>query len=336
MFIAHGPSSQVASPRLRWAKGHVTPRKTEIAGAFIPSKYSAIRGRCGFSSFVHDDVSATAAAAASTGDVAAGHSHANPASPAAPSPRDSLPSGRGELENRPAFRCRASLPPAPKQAGAFQRFRYSVDPFELAEDQKRNELRQKRTKTLAGAFAAGGNARDGKRGLKRRMPELRKQLTLALRADWSPFLKIAVDERGVLLALFASEGVTQERKADLHAYMNRLLTTHPTSTEFGLNRDPSRWGAMLVPPLHGPGGNATVAPAQALEAAPGGTSGAAPAAPPIVYAFRPPWVPNDLMLAHRLLEQQTLGANVAAGGSHRAPSQPSQGGLSSRRASETQ
>lgn len=207
------------------------------------------------------------------------------------------------VEERPAFVSRASLPPAPKQAGAFQRFRYSIDPFEAAEDHKRNELKKDRSKTIGGAFSAGGNARDGKRALKRRMPELRKQLTLALRADWNSFQRIVVDERGVLLALFASDNLSQERKRDLHAYMNRFLTTHPTSAEFALNRDPSRWGAALAASAN--------APSQPAEVVAGVLVAPASAAPPIAYAFRPPWVPNDLLLAHRLLEQQSLGATSA-------------------------
>lgn len=189
--------------------------------------------------------------------------------------------------------CARAVPPAPKQAGAFQRFRYSLDPYEAQEDTKRQE-RQERQKTLAGAFSAGGNARDGKRLLKQRMPELRNQLLRTLRADWPSFRRVSIDERGCLLAVFAAEKLSAERRSDLHAYMNRLLNTHAAAAEFGLNRDPSRWGAVPAPSSSGsPDGGASSAPS------------------PLVYAFRPPWVPNDLLRAQALLEQPLSTAPTA-------------------------
>ena len=133
-----------------------------------------------------------------------------------------------------------------------------------------DELRQDRVKTIGGAFSAGGNARDGKRALKIRAPELKTQLLKTLRADWPSFMKISLDERGVLLASFAADRLSHERRADLHNYMNRLLNTHPVAAEFGLNRDPARWGVVLAGAQHGPDNLA-----------------------PLVYALRPPWVPND-------------------------------------------
>lgn len=63
--------------------------------------------------------------------------------------------------------------------------------------------------------------------------------------------------------------------------MNRLLSTHPATTEFGVCRDPSRWGAVL---------------ASREERR------VALAAEDVVYAMRPPWVPNDVLTAHRTLE----------------------------------
>ena len=76
--------------------------------------------------------------------------------------------------------------------------------------------------------------------------------------------------------------------------MNRLLKTHPAAAEFGLNRDPIRWG---------------VASTSASPAIPGSSEpSAAGFIPPIVYALRPPWVANDILrAAHKLLEQPIAG-----------------------------
>ena len=259
----------------------VSPRPIKVAGAVIPHKYSALNGR-GFSRFLYDSGSAGQQQQ---------QQQAHGQLTTRPSPRNSAASPRQltGLEDRQVFK-HCSLPPAPKQAGAFQRFRYSPNPFEDMEDHKRQEMRQERAKTLAGAFAAGGNARDGKRSLKRRAPELKAAIQRTLRADWPSFVKVAIDERGVLLACFAVERLSSERRTDLHAYMNRLLNTHPASAEFGLNREPTRWGVVPTGPQYNPESN--------------------PA--PVMYALRPPWVPNDLLNAHRLLEQPLAGAAAAS------------------------
>lgn len=95
---------------------------------------------------------------------------------------------------------------------------------------------------------------------------------------------MAVDGRGCLLACFEAQRINADRRADLHvchepahrvskehmrararsaplslsgritrwqAYMNRLMNTHPAAIEFGLNRDPARWGKfMLITRVH--------------------------------------------------------------------------------------
>ena len=144
------------------------------------------------------------------------------------------------------------------------------------------------------------------------MPELRTQLVRTLRADWPSFRKVSIDERGCLLAVFAAEKLSTERRSDLHAYMNRLLNTHPAAAEFGLNRDPSRWGVLTAP--------ASIVSSSAVSAAEGGASPVAPS--PLVYGLRPPWVPNDLLRARALLEQPLPQTGAAAesggGGGHGA------------------
>ena len=114
-----------------------------------------------------------------------------------------------------------------------------------------------------------------------------------LRADWPQFVKLVLDERGVLLACFAAERLSAERRADLHEYMNRLLHTHPAAAEFGVSRDPGRWGCLLPAP----------APAD----------GAPPAPAPLVYARRPPWVPNDVLGSHKALEHNKALLSAQAG-----------------------
>ena len=170
----------------------------------------------------------------------------------------------------------------------------------------------------------------------------------------------------MLLALFEGDRLDDERRYDLHTYMNRLLSAHPAAIEFGLQRDPTRWGAPYSPPI-APSADAAAAAAAAAHAdeacapapadadadavdphssasasllvyagarlererapqagphpdpatdarAPCVTSRRRPApsvAPSVApgchqprYAIRPPWVRNDLLLAHRLIAQR--------------------------------
>jgi hypothetical protein len=268
-----GPVPTRSSPRER----RVSPRRPiAIAGAVVPGRYSSMSGAFSRFTYEADDYEAVERQRQGKSAVRMSRSVASE-SDAAPSPR-------------PLFK-HCALPPAPKAAGAFQRFRYSIDPFEIKEDHKREELRQGAGKMLAGAFVAGGNARNEKRSLKRRSPELRAQITHALRADWPSFLRVSADERGTLLAAFAAERLSAERRRDLHDYMNRLMLTHPLAAEFALNRDPTCWGV-------------------ARTGEQGSTAGVAV----VLYALRPPWVPPDLLTAHKLLQKPAQSPLLAIGG----------------------
>lgn len=194
---ADAPGSPVRSPR-------VSPRALAIQGAVVAEKYSALEGR-GFSRFVYESEPVERRRQ--------------------PSPRQQQPVGGG----RAGFK-HCALPPAPKQAGTFQRFRYSIDPFEEMEARRRAEVHRERSKTLNGAFSAGGNARDPKRALKLRLPELRAQLVKTLRADLPSFVRVVLDERGVLLCLFAAERLNAERRTDLHVSVRAAATAASLTT----------------------------------------------------------------------------------------------------------
>ena len=165
---------------------------------------------------------------------------------------------------------------APKQAGSFQRFRYSVNPFEDVQDHHFEEEQRQRALVRAGDFRPGGKGRraDCFR-LKLRAPELKAELLASLKNDWPSFTTLKTDARGIILACFEAERVSPDRRRDLHAYMNRLLTTHPACNTYGLMREPTRWGLVVdvEPPKPEPWMNTEP--------------------PPLVYAFRPPWVDND-------------------------------------------
>jgi len=152
MWLA-GPAG-ITSPR---NSPRITPRPTQVNGANIPSKYSSLRGR-GFSCFEYFEQKPGSSPRA-TGSPRRELVLMNDGS--------SLHGGSGMLSDRPIFK-HSALPPAPQQAGSFQRFRYATDPYERNEDHKRHELRETKTKTIAGSFMAGGNARDERRMLKRR------------------------------------------------------------------------------------------------------------------------------------------------------------------------
>lgn len=79
----------------------------------------------------------------------------------------------------------------------------------------------------------------------------------------------------MIVARFQAEKLSDARRADLHAYMNRLLIKHPAANEYGLNRDPTRWGIVKEEPPPNPS--------------------------LLIYVLRPPWVANDLVSSHRML-----------------------------------
>ena len=234
------------------------PSAWVAVGTRLPSTpFSAMKGR-GFSAFTYEPSEREALPPKLT---YSGGRKARPQSAAA---------------EKPIFMCRA-LPMAPRQAGAFQRFRYSVNPFEAFQDITFQEEQRQRSLIRAGSFRPGGK---GKRAdsfrLKLRAPELKADLQARLKKDWPSFIAIRTDERGIILACFAAERLDHERRRDLRTYMNRLLTTHPACTEYCLMKEPTRWGVVLDddpdPPQQ-----------QLLYVEP----------PRLLYAFRPPWVDND-------------------------------------------
>jgi hypothetical protein len=292
-----GNSVVLVSPRKK-----VSPRALPIRGARIPNKNGPLSGR-GFTTFAYS---------------IEGQSDPYELSERARRPgscRDSKPTGMEPLSPRPVFK-HAALPQAPGQAGSFQRFRYSIDPFERRDEAKQADAMQGASKTIAGSFLAGGNARNEKRSLSRRQPELREQLKRSLRNDWPSFIGIQLDDRGHLILHFDAERLDVARRADLHTYMNRLLQTHPASIEFALQKDPTRWGVLE----------------SALQPRPPADAAAAQSEPRgerLIYTFRPPWVPNDLLLTHRLgpprpsqLAQLAMASMPQSGQSHSDDSSP--------------
>ena len=270
MWLQSDAGNSRVSPR------RVSPRAQPIKGAQVAGRYSALAGR-GFSSFSYS--------VDGQSDPYEASERARRAS-SVRAPKQTL---SPRLSARPPFK-HTALPPAPKQAGTFQRFRYSIDPFE-PRDEHKQPLSGRASGAMSGLFIAGGNARDEKRSLRRRMPELREQLKRSLRSDWPSFAGLQLDERGVIIVLFDAAQLDSERRVNLHEYMNRLLATHPAASEFILQKDPTRWGTP----------DELADDAEALAAT-------LPDEPirsrRLVYALRPPWVANDLLLAHRLAGQR--------------------------------
>lgn len=155
-----------------------------ISGATVPSKYSP---RGGFSNFTHMEHGPFHLHEKAT----RAHRH----SPATSTHAEDSPRAR------PVFKATA-LPPAPRNAGAFQQFRYALDPFEALQERRRADAKAWRQKVVGSAFLAGGSTRGGKRNLRLRLPELRQQLHRTLRDDWQSFRGLVADERGLLLAAF--------------------------------------------------------------------------------------------------------------------------------------
>ena len=121
-----------------------------------------------------------------------------------------------------------------------------------------------------------------------RQGELLHGVHRALRADWRHiYRRTTVDGHGFLQLLF--EPLPEQRRGELRSYLNRFLEHNACCAEFGLVRDPSRWG---VP-------HAT-----------------AEGAPLLLFAVRPPWVPNEPLAGER---QRVAAAAAAARASRSRP-----------------
>ena len=173
-----------------------------------------------------------------------------------------------------------SAPIAPKSTGTFALFQYELDPHETRDELRRQRLKADLGKIKAGAFVAGGWRKGAKVTMQCRQGELLRGVHRSLRADWSTYLRTTVDSHGFLQLLF--EPLPEQRLGELRAYLNRYLEHNTLCLEFGLGRDLSRWG---VP-------HAT-----------------AEGAPALLFALRPPWVPNEPGAAN---ERRTLRSEKRA------------------------
>ena len=155
-----------------------SPREMRAVGTIIPHKYSAMKGR-GFSSFLYDSSPPTASKQAK-------NQHNARAEFAAASSRPPRPQSAPWL---------SSLPMQPKQAGAFQRFRYTINPYEALQESNWQYAKKEHAKIRAGAFKPGGKGADARRrSLKLRAGELMADLLATLRADWPSFIKVSTVE----------------------------------------------------------------------------------------------------------------------------------------------
>ena len=257
------PGSREQPPRLL--------SSVPVPGAFVPSRYSAAKGR-GFSTFFHINPSPDLDPRARPQSAPGWHKSSS-----------SVPRLRGSSEGRPIFAYRA-LPGAPKNGGSFQRFRYTIQPFEALQQFTFEYEQRERAKWRAGDFKPGGKGQDALRSrLKRRRAELTAELACTLRQDKSSFIKVEPDAQGMLAILF-KKPASLNAASELRTYMNRLLIQLPVANEFKLQRDPLRWGVLQGPLVE----------------------------PVMVYALRPPWVTNDVAGVHRLLAAETHSQSSGA------------------------
>ena len=264
MLQQSSPRLSVGSPRQRMS----------VSGAVVPSRYSALGGFSSFQYMSEPYERQERARNAGMRPISATSSVSHPnASP------------------RPVFKTTA-LPPAPRHAGAFQQFRYTIDPYENRDAAKREAQEKNKALQLSAAFVAGGASKANRARLRSRLPELRAQLLRTLRNDWGCFRKLSLDARGYLLCHFAADQVSKERAADLHTYMNRVQAQHPAIIEFCVLRDASRWGV-------------------AMATAEGSSQ--------LVYALRPPWVASEPAAAHGHAHHSRHAHKATAPGSSLSP-----------------
>ena len=144
------PRNSTLSPR---ASTRASPRaaptaaRVPVSGAVVPGKYSALGGFSHFA-YMEDPFENAEKERRSTR-----------------SSRPMSATNSASASPRPVFKTHA-LPPAPRNAGAFQQFRYAVDPYELKDARKLEAIQKAKDKLCGGAFLAGGNARGGKTMLR--------------------------------------------------------------------------------------------------------------------------------------------------------------------------
>ena len=148
-----------------------------MAGTVTPSKYSAMKGR-GITHFVHRGVP----------EPLPWPDHQRRSiNKSASAPRMHPHS----IEERPVYASCRALPSALKQSGSFERFHYSISPYEALQEHNWRHAQKELAKIRAGQFKPGGKGLDAKRqSLKLRGHELRAELFRVLRHDWPTFLKV--------------------------------------------------------------------------------------------------------------------------------------------------
>ena len=189
-------------------------------------------------------------------------------------PASSAPSSPRAPNHQPFKIC--AVPNGPRHTGTFAVFTYDADPAERRQAAKKQAEQQDSERLRAGAFVAGGRRQGDKRAMQSRLPELLQGVHTTLLGDWLAFHSISVDAKGYVLASFAAESMSAQRRDDLHRFMNRFVGHHQLATMFGLTRDPTRWG-VAHRPEGSSGSNAPLQPSDDI----------------IMYALRPPWVPNE-------------------------------------------
>eukprot|EP00966_Prymnesium_polylepis_P200138 4638078-Prymnesium_polylepis.1 len=199
-------------------RGVPTAARIPVAGTVVPGKYSLLKGFSHFSYMEDPFELGERERRASRGPSRPGTAGSDtPGTHASPSPR-------------PVFKTTA-LPPAPRNAGAFQQFRYALDPYELKDEKRQEAARREKAKLAAGAFLAGGNARSGGGARRLRLPELRTQMHRTFRNDWQCYRGISVDEKGMLVVAFAVENLgapTPARRPARPRRAHARPTTLPT------------------------------------------------------------------------------------------------------------
>lgn len=286
-LAAHLPFTPMSTLRAPSAPGSPrTPRRLVAGPAVIPMQGQITPGRFSsapkaFSTFTY------------TGDPNYYERLERSRRPPSSKQASSTPSSSRAPHGLPFKIC--AVPSGPRHTGTFAVFTYDVDPAERRQAARKQAEQQDSERVRAGAFVAGGRRKADKRAMQSRLPELLKGVHKTFQGDWLAFHSISVDAKGYVLAVFAAENLSAQRRDDLHAYMNRFVGHNQLATMFGLTRDPTRWGVVHRP-----------------EGTSGSNASLQSSADIIMYALRPPWVPNEPQASARPRTSAGLTGSRAA------------------------
>lgn len=151
--------------------------------------------------------------------------------------RDEISKGKEKWLSTDDFKT-CALPKVHKSQGLFNKYTYSISPYENTEETAKRESRETKQKILHGPVRAGGCVNQAEQA-RIRLKELLKSLMILFKRDWpDATIDTFVDDTGCIVISFLKKGLSIK---SVIAYMNKFAKANAKVIEFKLKKDATRW-----------------------------------------------------------------------------------------------